>query len=74
LSYRTKHRIGDRCLSRRRFHRVLKNGKDTGWYTIQSDSPLAAQKIDGKSGTAKRRNKPIRGGIGMDDAGNVIID
>jgi hypothetical protein len=54
--------------------RILKNGQDTGWYTIQSDSPVAARLIEGRNGTEQVRNKPIHGGIGMDDAGNIIIE
>jgi hypothetical protein len=54
--------------------RILKNGQDTGWYTIQSDSPLAARLIEGQGGTEQRRDKRISGGIAMDDAGNIIIE
>ena len=54
--------------------RILKNSSETGWYTIQSDSPLASRKIEGKDGTSQQRDVPIRGGIGMDDEGNIIID
>ncbi len=29
--------------------RILKNGQDPGWYTLQSDSPIAARLIEGQS-------------------------
>jgi hypothetical protein len=54
--------------------RILKNGQDTGWYTIQSDSPVAARLIEGQSGIEQRRDKRISGGIAMDDEGNIIIE
>lgn len=54
--------------------RILKNGEDTGWYTIQSDSPAAAALVEGRAGAVERREIPVHGSIGMDDQGNIIID
>ncbi len=54
--------------------RILKNGQDTGWYTIQSDSPVAERLIEGQRGTEQKREKQISGGIAIDDAGNIIIE
>ncbi len=54
--------------------RILKNGQDTGWYTIQSDSDIAAHVIEGHTGAEQKREKRINGSIGMDDAGNIIIE
>jgi len=54
--------------------RILKNNGETGWYTIQSDAPLASRKIERENGDSQQRDVPIHGGIGMDDEGNIIID
>lgn len=54
--------------------KILKNGEDTGWYTIQSDSPLASQQVEGKDGVVQQRDIPIHGSIGMDDQGNILIE
>ncbi|MDD3228051.1 MAG: hypothetical protein PHE09_02440 [Oscillospiraceae bacterium] len=53
--------------------RILKNGVDTGWYTIQSDSPLASQQIKGLDGVTQQRDKAVYGNI-RKDKGNIIID
>ena len=54
--------------------RVLKNGMDTGWYIIQSDSPLALQHIEKREGVIQQRVKHIHGSIGKDDDGTIIIE
>lgn len=54
--------------------KLLVNGKDSGWYIVQSDSEEAAALTDGIAGEEVEREKRLPGGIMVDDNGVITFD